>query len=121
MKMNKQFYLESLQALDESIHHWKENVKPKTLIDISCYSCACCRRGNELAQKENYKFKSCDYCSIKLITGDIHCYSTSYYEVSWALRRNRNHRAKRYANHMLSELYEIRRAFIAKYCHLLRR
>ena len=93
-----------LNALNKSIQHWRENVWSNLWVKYSGTDCACCMLS--IWDKD----ACCAYCAIKIITRIGNCEGTTWITVTKApTERTRKIRS----NFLLSELYEIRRRFIA--------
>ena len=106
--------LKQLKSLDKSIEKYKDVVYKRKYTKI-CPLCVF----NEQWEKGTH-FIACDFCIIAHYTKEQQCYNTSFYETSVYILCYQSFTNKKVTkknriadNHMLSELYEIRRRYIA--------
>ena len=106
--------MEQLKALDESIKRWKKILfgSDVDFLKEAKKDCPLC----EYIYKEQ-GHKSCCDCIISQVTNDEKCKNTNYRKTSVSFLQFilREQRVRNQDNKMLSELYEIRREYIARY------
>lgn len=78
----------ALEAIEDSIKHWEENLKAEApyAARITSSACACCKRSSniykDIRKREGIEYNSCLDCPVALYAKNAYCYGTPWRSVA---------------------------------------